>query len=39
MDLYMNEDSQELLQSLDRALPHIEYALNKWENAIIPIIL
>ena len=27
MDLYTNEDSQELLQSLDRALPYIEYAL------------
>ena len=27
MDLYTNEDSQELLQSLDRALPCIEYAL------------
>ena len=28
MDLYTSEDSQELLQSLDRALPYIEYALN-----------
>ena len=27
VDLYTNEDSQELLQSLDRALPYIEYAL------------
>ena len=27
MDLYTNEDSQELLQSLDRALPYIEYEL------------
>lgn len=27
MDLYTDEDSQELLQSLDRALPYIEYAL------------
>ena len=27
MDLYTNEDSQSLLQSLDRALPYIEYAL------------
>lgn len=27
MDLYTNEDSQELLQSLDRVLPYIEYAL------------
>ena len=27
MDLYTHEDSQELLQSLDRALPYIEYAL------------
>ena len=27
MDLYTNEDSKELLQSLDRALPYIEYAL------------
>lgn len=27
MDLYTNENSQELLQSLDRALPYIEYAL------------
>ena len=27
MDLYTYEDSQELLQSLDRALPYIEYAL------------
>lgn len=27
MDLYTNEDSQELLQSLDKALPYIEYAL------------
>ena len=26
MDLYTNEDSQELLQSLDRVLPYIEYA-------------
>ncbi len=29
MDLYTNEDSQELLQSLDKALPYIEYALKK----------
>ena len=27
MDLYTNEDSKELLQSLDRVLPCIEYAL------------
>ena len=27
MNLYTNEDSQELLQSLDRVLPYIEYAL------------
>lgn len=27
MDLYTNEDSQELLQSLDKALPYIEYVL------------
>ena len=27
MDLYTNEDSQELLQSLDRVLPYIEYVL------------
>lgn len=27
MDLYTNEDSQELLKSLDRVLPYIEYAL------------
>lgn len=29
MDLYTNEDSQELLQSLDRVLPYIEYVLKK----------
>ena len=28
MDLYMDKDSQELLQSLDRVLPYIEYALS-----------
>lgn len=27
MDLYTDEDSQELLQSLDRVLPYIEYGL------------
>ena len=27
MDLYTDDDSQELLQSLDRVLPYIEYAL------------
>ena len=27
MDLYTNEDSQELLQALDRALSYIEYVL------------
>ena len=27
MDLYTNEDSQELLEALDRTLPYIEYVL------------
>lgn len=33
MDLYTNEDSRELLLSLDKALPYIEYALKNGKPA------
>lgn len=33
MDLYTNEDSRELLLSLDKALPYIEYTLKNGKPA------